>query len=449
VKFETGGRAYYEAMYQRPQWPGYASGVTIGFGYDLGYNTKEQIQEDWGGVLGPKEITALLRVQGVTGSDAKYLAAQIKSEVFISWETAQMVFERSTLPHWSRLTADTYVLGRGELPPDCNGALIGNTFNRGSAISPDGRLREKYLIREAIRKRNWAAVPDLFREQRKYWPGTSGSNGLQTRRTEEAELWERGLAKMKDGSFPPVSYLQEDLPDGKNRSFLRNDVVGPRHPIWRTGELNPAVVASKNRILGIGREGEQRDTIRAGTLYAASAAAHAAQSFGFYFQVTSGNRWGVSTTPNHGQNGELGDAIDFVITTKPQGAGSGLEGPDGKQRTYDILACAANAAARDLAKPGVGVGWGRTNGAGHHIEVDDTQRGAADVTDVWPYTDSGDSSFLGFERDFANKVIFNNPDYAKYQNYFEGKLGSSETPELPGSPQDPPAGPTPAPAGND
>jgi len=358
VKFETGGRTYYEKMYQRPQWPGYASGVTIGFGYDVGYNTKEQIQADWAGVLGPKEITALLRVQGVTGSSAKYLAAEIKDEVFISWETAKLVFERSTLPHWSRMAADAYVLGRGELPPDCNGALIGNAFNRGTQVSAEGKRRELYLIREAIRTRNWAAVPDLFRAQRKYWPDTSGPNGLQTRRSEEATLWEKGLKAMKDGVFPPVAYAQDDVPNGKERTYYRTEVVGPRHPIWRTGEIHPAIVARKNWVLGIGRDGEQRDTIRAGTLYAASAAAHAAEARGFHFYVTSGNRWGVSASPNHGQNKDLGDAIDFVITTKPGGDGATLDGVEGKKQTYDILACSAVAAAKDFVKPGVGVGWG-------------------------------------------------------------------------------------------
>ncbi len=422
IKFETGGRTYYERMYQRPQWPGYASGVTIGFGYDLGYTSKEQIQKDWAGILGPKEMTALLRVQGVTGDSAKYLASQIKNEVFISWDTAKIVFERATLPNWSRTTAEAYVLGRGELPPDCNGALIGNTFNRGAKLSPEGKTREKWLIAEAIRKRNWSAVPALFREQRKYWPGTSGPNGLQTRRSEEAELWENGLKQMTSGSFPPVTYVQEDVSSGKERSYARNEIVGPRHPIWKSGEIHPLIAASKNRALGIGREGQQRDTMRAGTIYAASAAAHAAEARGFYFQLTSGNRWGVSTSPNHGQNGGLGDAIDFVISTKPDGAGARLEGAEGKKHTYDILACAAVAAAKDFTKPGVGVGWGRSNGAGHHIEVDDAQRGAPDAADVWPYSDSGDSSFLSFERDYANGTIFKKEAYLIYQDYFQGKL---------------------------
>jgi GH24 family phage-related lysozyme (muramidase) len=421
VHFETGGRSYYEAQYQRPQWPGYSSGVTIGFGYDLGYTSKDQIRADWTGRVDPSELDAMLKVQGVTGSSAKFLASEIRNQVRISWEKAQGVFEQSTLPRWSKATSEAYVLGRSELPPDCNGALIGNTFNRGTAMSPEGKQREKWLIREAIRLRNWSAIPALLREQRKHWPNTSGPNGLQTRRSQEAELFEKGLQAMKDGTFPPLSYLQEDRSSGTGRSYGRNDVVGPRHPIWRTEEIHPALIARKNRILGIGRDGEHRDTIRAGTLYAASAAAYAAEQIGYHLFVTSGNRWGVSSSPNHGQNKDLGDAIDFVITDKPDGSGKTLEGTDGKRQTYEILAAAAVAAARDKTKPGVGVGWGRTNGAGHHIEVDDSQRGTPDAADVWPYSDSGDSAFLVFERDWASGKILADDKYAFYWDYFHGK----------------------------
>jgi hypothetical protein len=137
-----------------------------------------------------------------------------------------------------------------------------------------------------------------------------------------------------------------------------------------------------------------------------------------------------------------------VISTKPGGMGERLGGEQGTLQTYEILACAAVAAAKDFERPGVGVGWGRSNGAGHHIEVDDVQRGAADVADVWPYSDSGDSFFLKFERDFANRAIFKNPDFLIYQDYFEGKLDKPGTEKPPISADDG-EGSVPAPAAND
>jgi hypothetical protein len=48
VQHETGGRGYYEKVYKgRPAWPGAQSGITIGFGYDLGYYSSDGFESDW------------------------------------------------------------------------------------------------------------------------------------------------------------------------------------------------------------------------------------------------------------------------------------------------------------------------------------------------------------------------------------------------------------------
>ena len=48
LKYEVGGgSAYYNKALKNPCYPGGASGVTIGIGYDLGYNTKAQFTNDW------------------------------------------------------------------------------------------------------------------------------------------------------------------------------------------------------------------------------------------------------------------------------------------------------------------------------------------------------------------------------------------------------------------
>ena len=47
VQYECGGQVYYTSRLSNPTWPGGASGVTIGIGYDLGYNAVDQIRKDW------------------------------------------------------------------------------------------------------------------------------------------------------------------------------------------------------------------------------------------------------------------------------------------------------------------------------------------------------------------------------------------------------------------
>lgn len=216
-------------------------------------------------------------------------------------------------------------------------------------------------------------------------------------------------------NWPPVAFLEDDEPTGNERSYARNDNVGANHPIWYWGELHPRLIERKDRILGIGREGQHSHRVRAGVLYAATAAAHKAEQLGYHLYVTSGNRWGVSTSPNHSQNGDVGDSIDFVVTKNPEGQGGTLSADaKGMQETYDILAVAVAAGAN-------GIGWGRSNGAGHHVEVDDSQRDGPGVEDVWPYSDETSAMFLRFEKDYAANKIQKDPVYQDYHDYFYGR----------------------------
>ena len=42
IHHEIGGRAYYDKKLQGPIWAGGESGVTIGFGFDMGYTSEKQ-----------------------------------------------------------------------------------------------------------------------------------------------------------------------------------------------------------------------------------------------------------------------------------------------------------------------------------------------------------------------------------------------------------------------
>ncbi len=43
IQHEIGGRAYYDKKLQGPIWAGGESGVTIGFGFDMGYTTEKDL----------------------------------------------------------------------------------------------------------------------------------------------------------------------------------------------------------------------------------------------------------------------------------------------------------------------------------------------------------------------------------------------------------------------
>lgn len=61
VAFEVTSQAVYQAQYRHPTWPGGASGVTIGIGYDVGYVSESVLKQDWEGTIPELMIQALRR----------------------------------------------------------------------------------------------------------------------------------------------------------------------------------------------------------------------------------------------------------------------------------------------------------------------------------------------------------------------------------------------------
>jgi len=80
VNEETGGRAYYEKTEIHPDWPGGASGVTIGIGYDCGYADAKTIRTDWAPYLASGVVDALAAVAGIHGSPASAHAAATRGQ---------------------------------------------------------------------------------------------------------------------------------------------------------------------------------------------------------------------------------------------------------------------------------------------------------------------------------------------------------------------------------
>lgn len=185
VRYETGGRSYYRKFCSRPEDPGYSSGVTVGFGYDLKYHTPSQIRKDWAGVASPNEIDAMASVSGKDGS----VYRRIRSRVYIGWDEARVVFDRVTIPRWAANTKRAYGLsGKRMLHPHANGALVGNTFNRGTSMS-GSRCREKRERRDLIKAGRYGEVPETFESETRLWR----NSGLRSRRRDEARLWREAL----------------------------------------------------------------------------------------------------------------------------------------------------------------------------------------------------------------------------------------------------------------
>lgn len=184
-----GGEPYYRKFLSRPTWPGEQSGVTIGVGFDLGYNTESQVSEAWGALAD----TSLELLNGAIGIRAESARLWLSSrpmvrDIEVPWEKALDVFERITVPRFYLQLLRIYPQAE-TLPEPARDALLSLVFNRGTSLAGDRRA-EMLGIQNALRDGRTRDVPQLLRSMRRLWPNTTG---LQKRRDAEASLFESAL----------------------------------------------------------------------------------------------------------------------------------------------------------------------------------------------------------------------------------------------------------------
>ena len=190
VKYEVGGGSeYYTKCLERPTYPGGASGVTIGIGYDLGYNTLKQFEADWHNLLDVNDYNRLATHIGKKSSKAKAAISSLK-DIRVKWSAAEGVFKTSTLPRFIAETKRAFP-GSEKLHPDAFGALVSVVFNRGGSMVGSSR-REMLNIRDAISNKIYTVNTYLYiahqiLEMKRLWIG-KGLDGLLVRRNEESAL---------------------------------------------------------------------------------------------------------------------------------------------------------------------------------------------------------------------------------------------------------------------
>ena len=196
VHYEVGGRSYYDKFLQRPTVPAHettASGITLGFGNDVGHMTNSQIQEAFKDVLTPSQIKALQSVSGLKGRNAYYNGLpKVRNLIRLSYEDAEKVFKNYTLPKFTKQTADAFKLKRDSLHPHSNGALTSLVFNRGPSMSSSSSRKEMRDIRHYLSINQPEKVPNLIRSMKRLWSYTK-LKGLHLRRDAEAKLFQKGL----------------------------------------------------------------------------------------------------------------------------------------------------------------------------------------------------------------------------------------------------------------
>lgn len=188
-----------EGCSTKPDWPGGDSGVTIGYGYDLGYCNIDQFASDWGQVLTPDQFSALRPAVGLKGQKARNFQVKIAG-VTVTRAEADAVLVTSSLPLTEALLRTKFP-GADALCDNAFSALVSLVFNRGtSTTDPPGsdRRREMRDIRDALanpaldRNQKLAAIAAALRSMKRLW-ARQGLDGLIKRRESEAQLVETCL----------------------------------------------------------------------------------------------------------------------------------------------------------------------------------------------------------------------------------------------------------------
>jgi Putative peptidoglycan binding domain len=185
AKEEVGSRSYYESHSTHPSFPGGQSGVTIGIGYDLRFQTQDGFKGDWAGILNRQQFDTLLPFVGRQGS-AEIISAL--ADIVVPWRASWTVFIQRLLPAYVFRTRAAFP-GFDQLNRLLRGVLVSLVYNRGAKMDGDDR-REMREIRAAVQIGNLNAVPPAISSMKRLWPH---SQGLCLRRDREAELFREGL----------------------------------------------------------------------------------------------------------------------------------------------------------------------------------------------------------------------------------------------------------------
>ena len=188
IYYEVGGASYYASQLERPTVPPGASGVTIGVGYDLGYNNATQIQNDWGGKIPQAQVDRLKGVAGLTQSRAKSALPRVR-DIRIPWAVALDVYDVKTVPRFANLTVSAYP-GILNMNPDIQGVTLSTSFNRGTSFTGD-RRRELTWTHNDVKVGKTENLSSYQLQMRRLWPTI---RGLQRRYTAHAGLIAKSLA---------------------------------------------------------------------------------------------------------------------------------------------------------------------------------------------------------------------------------------------------------------
>jgi hypothetical protein len=185
IEQEVSGEKEYNRNLIHPTWAGGDSGVTVAIGYDLGYNDKETIANDWGKYLSASDVALLQSVSGLKGDKAKNaITPQIKA-ITIPYSIAVKVFNNVSVPKFWNMAKKIYPQ-IDELNADTQGALTSMVYNRGNSLEGTRRANMRNIV-PLVAAKDYKGIAREIDASKELWRG-KGLDGLITRREQEAKM---------------------------------------------------------------------------------------------------------------------------------------------------------------------------------------------------------------------------------------------------------------------
>ncbi len=170
-----------------------ASGVTIGYGYDLGQQTVSKMRAMLSGYFTEVQLTRLEEAIGLKGSNASAVIPSLIDITISEKDAVSLAMKMKS--NYAQIVVDTYpeVL---KTHPHCQGAMLSLVINRGTSFyKPSIASRiEMRNIHDDFVSGGLSDIPNQFRSMKRLWVG-KGLDGLITRREDEAKLFEEGLSQ--------------------------------------------------------------------------------------------------------------------------------------------------------------------------------------------------------------------------------------------------------------
>lgn len=169
--------------------PPLESGITIGWGYDLGQCSRDQFSADWRAEIKPDYHNRLRSVVGFKGAQARGAAHGLRG-IIIPRLAGDRVFSR-TFDRYAAMTLKVFP-GLEKYDPDAQGAVVAITYNRGFKFDRDPKTimgREGMNeIRDLIaRLASCEELGDAVHAMSQNWEG-AGADGLHARYFDTAQL---------------------------------------------------------------------------------------------------------------------------------------------------------------------------------------------------------------------------------------------------------------------